>query len=401
MSILERIKNKLFADLYSMISCTSKSILDKTEWFYSQVQSHAEYIHSDLDERTDRINSELQEQEERLKEQTVIINELQKQISQLSVELQNQNEIIERSNLALDEKNTAAIETSASVLSVLNGMLPYFPLIRSNEEEIVANVNSIYSFCLNEAVKRQVNIEETDVYQYYKKMHHLTACHKIMDDRVKKRRIGRQHDGGYVMIEPFSSQKIAYSVGICDDVSWDKEMAGYGYEVYQYDHTIISLPEENEAFHWKKIGLTGLMETDELKKLDTVIRDNGHENCMGMVLKMDIEGYEWDLLRTCDQEILNQFDQIIMEIHWLNDSCSFDKIIQGLEKLMLSHAVVHIHGNNYRYTTFCGDMITPDVMEITLIKRELYHMQPEKNICMGRMDQVNRPNSQDIWIGKW
>ena len=44
--------------------------------------------------------------------------------------------------------------------------------------------------------------------------------------------------------------------------------------------------------HGKKIGLTGLDETEELKHLSSLINENGHSEDYGMVLKMDIEGWE-------------------------------------------------------------------------------------------------------------
>ncbi|MBR1579098.1 MAG: hypothetical protein IJ668_01145 [Selenomonadaceae bacterium] len=34
-------------------------------------------------------------------------------------------------------------------------------------------------------------------------------------------RLGRAHDGGYVMLDDFSGVKNAYSAGISNDVSWD------------------------------------------------------------------------------------------------------------------------------------------------------------------------------------
>lgn len=54
-------------------------------------------------------------------------------------------------------------------------------------------------------------------------------------------RIGRDYDGGYLMLNVFHGN-IAYSFGINDDVSWDEDVANRGYEVYLYDHTIDALP---------------------------------------------------------------------------------------------------------------------------------------------------------------
>ena len=37
-----------------------------------------------------------------------------------------------------------------------------------------------------------------------------------------------------------------------------------------------------------------------------------------MILKMDVEGAEWDFLDTVDTKTLKQFDQIVFEYHELN-----------------------------------------------------------------------------------
>lgn len=232
--------------------------------------------------------------------------------------------------------------------------------------------NSIFSYCINEFQKKNNGLYKSFVYNYYKTLHTLTKIKTINNKCVKRIRIGKNNDGGYIMFKPFSQKNIAYSIGINDDVSWDKDMAGYGYEIYQYDHTILELPENNDHFHWFKVGLTGSKETNELKHLSTLISNNCHDNISGMVLKIDIEGCEWDVLNECDEKILNQFDQIVIELHNLNNLNYAQKIIKGLEKLTKNHHVVNVHGNAYSYVSFCGDLMTPDVLEVTLINDNLY-----------------------------
>ncbi len=317
------------------------------------------------------------------------------------IEVENQAEKIRVLEETVKQFQAAIGELQNRTIIEVQKQFPYLLLLRSNEEEIVNYVNSIFSYCINEAVQKRTDVALTEIYQYYKKLHDLTAINRVLNKGIEKVRIGREHDGGYVMVKPFSRTQIAYSLGVGDDVSWDKEMADNGYQIYQYDHTIEKLPEENEAFHWRRIGITGLNETDKLKHLDTIICEDGFENQTGMLLKMDIEGYEWDLFNSCSLETLNQFDQIVIEIHSLNDLTKNEIIIDGLERLMKTHTAVHIHGNNYRYATFCGDLITPDALELTLIKRDLYQFEIDTQNTMRMIDQVNRGNTQDIWIGRW
>ena len=70
---------------------------------------------------------------------------------------------------------------------------------------------------------------------------------------AKYRRVGRDFDGGYVMLDDFSSQKFdaAYSFGINDDVSWDEAMAALGMDIFMYDHTIEKLPKQGKKSPWR------------------------------------------------------------------------------------------------------------------------------------------------------
>ena len=72
----------------------------------------------------------------------------------------------------------------------------------------------------------------------------------------KKQLFGIHGDGGYVLLDDLNDIKIAYSIGISNIISFDKDLANKGIDVFMYDHTIENLPFNHEKFHWKKIGLT-------------------------------------------------------------------------------------------------------------------------------------------------
>ena len=70
----------------------------------------------------------------------------------------------------------------------------------------------------------------------------------------KKIRIGKNKDGGYILLNDLKNIKIGYSFGISREISFDKGLADKNIDVFMYDHTINKLPFENSKFHWKKIG---------------------------------------------------------------------------------------------------------------------------------------------------
>ena len=70
-----------------------------------------------------------------------------------------------------------------------------------------------------------------------------------------KVRIGADADGGYVMPSNSIKSNLVLSIGIGDEVSFDKELAERGAKVLQFDHTISSAPYEHpNIFFSLKVG---------------------------------------------------------------------------------------------------------------------------------------------------
>ena len=52
----------------------------------------------------------------------------------------------------------------------------------------------------------------------------------------------------------------------------------------------------------------------------------GYDKKNSIILKMDIEGYERDVFKFMDTELLQKFDQIVLEIHGLCEEEKYDDI---------------------------------------------------------------------------
>ena len=261
---------------------------------------------------------------------------------------------------------------------------------------------NIFSYLQNEFIQKNSpdgKIFGTTLYKYIKKVSELTKCFDVISPDVEKIRVGNTKDGGYVMIKPFSKTKIAYSFGINNDVSWDLDVANAGYQVYQYDHTIKGLPKEHPSFHWEKTGLTGNSETDDKKNLTTLLMKNGHADKSGMLLKMDIEKDEWAVFANMDLKLLEKFDQITIEMHDL-EMCNRELIIKALENLSTTHIAIHKHANNYGRLTYCGNLILPETIEITYIKKGSFEVKANENILPeDGLDIANFTFIEDYWLG--
>lgn len=261
-------------------------------------------------------------------------------------------------------------------------------------------LHTLYSFCLNEKVSETTDWKKNYKYLYYDMVKKLTSVEIPISMNIEWCRIGRDNDGGYLMLNLDNTSKIAYSFGICDDTSWDRDMANLGYEVYQYDHTIEKLPEQNSHFHWKKIGITGNDETDNLKRLSTLLSENGHEMTRHMILKIDVEGAEWDVFANMTETELRQFDEIVVEWHDILDN-DRKQVEKALKNVSVTHAPVHVHANNYAKVDFCGDILMPDVLEVTYLNRQISDTRIEEIALPHELDMPSCKRIPEIWLGNW
>ncbi len=261
------------------------------------------------------------------------------------------------------------------------------------------------SYTFNCAMVKQGSAELLEEYNYVKSVHDLLNIRKVNNSNCNLVRVGKKYDGGYVLLANkqgcFSDNKIAYSLGISDDVSFDLSVSQKDYDIYQYDHTISGLPQENKHFHWKKIGITGYEETNELKNLSTLLVLNGHDDLDGMLLKMDIEGHEYGTILNADEQLIKRFDQIVIEFHDILDFDNRDITLKVFEKINKTHQLIHIHANNNSYVSFNGALVTPNVFEATYVIKDKFDFSPHNIVYPSEIDMPCRREFPDILLGRW
>ena len=236
----------------------------------------------------------------------------------------------------------------------------------------------------------------------YGRMEQIRGLLRLRDvTNVGLVRIGREHDGGYLMADDFHPGMAAYSFGICDDVSWDKDMVERGIECFMYDHTIDALPEEHELFHWSREGICGNEPVENCRTLGEFVKRNGHEGRKDLILKMDVEGAEWDAIAAAGKETLEQFSQIVFELHDMNSASAFESILRVLRKLSETHQPVWVHGNNFADYVRCGDMVMPNALEVLFVRKSDHSFTDSMHFYPLEEDMPNNAFRSDIALGVW
>jgi hypothetical protein len=216
-------------------------------------------------------------------------------------------------------------------------------------------------------------------------------------------RVGKDFDGGYIMVNHKLENSICYSLGISDDDSWDRDMAKLGCQVYQYDHTIEKFPSEHPNFHSFKIGICAAdSDAQNLYTIPNLLIKNNHTLERDLILKMDIEGHEWDIFEQMSEDVLSQFSQIIVEMHHFLDAHHFhaaDKYIKILSKLGILHQIVHIHANNCGLFGLVNGVPLADTFEITWVRKSDYDFEECKKVFPTPLDMPCEPRRPDYFLG--
>jgi len=193
----------------------------------------------------------------------------------------------------------------------------------------------------------------------------------IFIESVNLVRVGSSHDGGYVLAKLFSEQQSVISLGIGSNSDFEMAISKYVSKVFCFDGSIRDLPQQNlklefEKKHVKKVASKS---STSLANILQGIKENH------LILKIDIEGAEWEVLESTPQSDLMRFDQIVGEFHGFTENRSgqvgLKKKVQILEKLLENFEIINLHPNNWGSYRIIKGTPVPDVIEFTFINKNL------------------------------
>jgi hypothetical protein len=208
-------------------------------------------------------------------------------------------------------------------------------------------------------------------------------------------RLGDLADGGYILVNDLDEQDVVFSIGVGDNASFDFEIAKCVKEVILVDHTV-SAPSEmtnNMVFYPKALSKTKSFQSTTIQRLLYLHPSKDY------ILKIDIEGAEWEILDSLDIYTLSLFRQIVLEFHdfsypYFQDR--FEMTCRVLEKLNLTHAPICFHPNNGgRFATIAGTPI-PDVIEVTYIRKSDYQITQGESVQVEELTYANDPSKPEI-----
>lgn len=214
-------------------------------------------------------------------------------------------------------------------------------------------------------------------------------------------RFGNANDGGYLMCDNLlAAARSAYSYGIDGRDEWGCAIATrLRVPVHQYDCFVTTRPTCAGAafvFHEECIGNAA---TDsENRVFDTLASQIGKNGDHGkrLVVKMDVEGAEWDALLTTPLAVLGRIDQLVVEFHDTDQP----RFIDTLATLNKTFVVAHVHFNNIT----CHEGARPFpayAYEVLFVNRTLAKVDTSeaRPLLPSPLDSPNSPTLPDCQTG--
>ena len=209
-------------------------------------------------------------------------------------------------------------------------------------------------------------------------------------------RFGEPHDGGYLMCANLmDGVQAAYSYGISGYDKWGCDVSTrLKVRLHQYDcfdPNRPSCPTGDTVFHDECVGAETIVQ--EGRTFDTILNQLAKNGDAGkrIVLKMDVEGAEWDSLLRAPDELFRQIDQMAIELHGSDDA----KFLQVVRRLNQFFHVANLHFNNYSCTPGFEPFPTW-AYEVLFVNKRLGVADPGKRAEIPHpLDARNDPKAAD------
>jgi hypothetical protein len=209
-------------------------------------------------------------------------------------------------------------------------------------------------------------------------------------------RVGSAHDGGYVMMNPKSPSCNVISLGIADNIEFELELTEKKLvsAIFCFDGSIEKLPSENDSIYFESKYIKASESENSLDLSQVLAKIDGDE----LILKIDIEGDEWDVLGSLSESELRRFSQIIGEFHGFASNLTdvgVLKMTSLLQRISSQFHLVNSHPNNWSQYRVIQGIPIPDVIELTFIHKGLASDRLLEEYSKDSKSELNSPCNPD------
>ncbi len=214
------------------------------------------------------------------------------------------------------------------------------------------------------------------------------------------KRFGSTNDGGYLICDNLSDgvqSGYSYGVGPNDELGCDVSKR-YRVPVHEYDCFDPARPAcEGGVFQFNNECLAPHAARDRhhrrFDSLQNQIARNGDAG-KRLLVKIDIEGAEWEALLATPDDVLDRIDQIPMELHVFNGVTA--RHMQVIRTLKEKFYVVNLHYNNFACTSTLKPLRST-AFQVLLVNKRLGVLDPSAPVPapMSPLNAPDNPNAPD------
>jgi hypothetical protein len=208
-------------------------------------------------------------------------------------------------------------------------------------------------------------------------------------------RIGGDGDGGYLLPDDLGGIEYCFSPGVSTKSHFEEHLADLEIRSFLADYSVESPPVLRPEFTFDRMFL-GASDHGHFFTLASWKNKylRGYDG--DLLLQMDIEGFEYEVILSTPDDLLNQFRIVVIEVHSLDkvfDKFAYQLISAFFDKLLKSFCIVHIHPNNCCGSVKRENIEIPRVMEFTFLNRgRVSEMKP----AISFPHELDRDNVREI-----
>ena len=216
------------------------------------------------------------------------------------------------------------------------------------------------------------------------------------------KRFGEPNDGGYLLCANLLKDvQSAYSYGISGYDGWGCDISRQlKVKVHEYDCFNLQEPVCDGGalvFHPECVAASRSKDTDGrlFDSPESQLSRNGDAG-RHLVVKMDVEGAEWDTFLQMSEATLDQIDQLAVEFHGANGP-RFKEVI---EKLKRQFYIANLHFNNYS----CARSVWPFpawAYEVLFVSKRVAILDRSKRAELSSLNVPNKPTAYDCQTITW
>lgn len=286
-----------------------------------------------------------------------------------------------------------------------------YKTINSNQETInhkVNEINFIHEILDQKIHKIQVRLNHLpqdilkiffnelssnpDAVIYSEKLRSILTLYRPHNKKFVRK--GNSKDGGYIIVDDLTISDTLFSIGVGDNITFDIDCENQVSRIVLVDDSVphFEIPNCNYFLHSKKLGAYESNSHITIEKLLNIYQSKDY------ILKIDIEGNEWEILSSVQSATLIKFRQIIIEFHNLFDMTRSDLILKALNNLLKTHAPVVVHPNNIGGYCVIGSSVFPNVLETSWLRRDSYDLVEGIDSEVLTLEKINDPEKTSVWV---